>query len=197
MNFNNLINDCLNYLFVIGNMSICKLIIKFVVFLTSLIKIKSAQPLNICNFIKILGLLSSEMGLFPQLFLGGGGLRPRPWVGLGKRKRKVVRGKMISSLLEIIQLTFGTFSSKYFLLFSAEISNMFQIIVIQEVVEVDTLFNRRHVGRDTVMASSEISVTFQVRKKVMVHCYFLPKPEFHRSPNTSATVLKQIQILLL
>ena len=30
----------------------------------------------------------------------------------------------------------------------------------------------------------------------MVHCYFLPKPEFHRSPNTSATVLKQIQILL-
>ena len=62
MNFNNLINDCLNYLFVIGNMSICKLIIKFVVFLTSLIKIKSAQPLNICNFIKFLGLLQLEMG---------------------------------------------------------------------------------------------------------------------------------------
>ena len=45
---------------------------------------------------------------------------------------------------------------------------------------VDTLFNRRYVGRDTVMASSEISSTFQVRKKFMVHCYFLPKPKFHR-----------------
>ena len=69
MNFNHLINECLNYFFVIGNMSIYKLIIKFVVFLTLLIKKllikKSAQPLNICNFIKILGLLSSEMGLFP------------------------------------------------------------------------------------------------------------------------------------
>ena len=61
----------------------------------------------------------------------------------------------------------------------SEISNMFQIIEIQEVVEVDTVFNRRHVGRDIVMPSSEISSTFLVRKEVMVHCYFLPKPEFH------------------
>ena len=42
MSFNNVINKYLKYFFVIGNMSICKSIVKFVISLTSLI-IKSAQ----------------------------------------------------------------------------------------------------------------------------------------------------------
>ena len=54
MSFNNVINEYLKYFFVIGNMSIYKSIIKFVIFLTSLI-IKSAQPFEkIQNFYKIL-----------------------------------------------------------------------------------------------------------------------------------------------
>ena len=42
MSFNNVINEYLKYFFVIGNMSVCKSIIKFVMSLISLI-IKSAQ----------------------------------------------------------------------------------------------------------------------------------------------------------
>ena len=42
MSFNNVINEYLKYFFVIGNMSVCKSIIKFVISLISLI-IKSAQ----------------------------------------------------------------------------------------------------------------------------------------------------------
>ena len=57
MNFKNVINEYLKYFFVIGNMSIYKSIVKFVISLTSLI-IKSAQQLEkIHNFYKILGLL--------------------------------------------------------------------------------------------------------------------------------------------
>ena len=52
MKFINLTNEFLNQFFFISNMAICKSTIKFVVFLTSLIK-KNAQPLkNIYNFIK-------------------------------------------------------------------------------------------------------------------------------------------------
>ena len=42
MRFNNVINEYLKYFFVIGNMSVCKSIIKFVISLISLI-IKNAQ----------------------------------------------------------------------------------------------------------------------------------------------------------
>ena len=57
MSFNNVINKYLKYFFVISNMSICKLIVKFVVFITSLI-MKSAQPSEkIHIFYKILGIL--------------------------------------------------------------------------------------------------------------------------------------------
>ena len=42
MKFINLTNECLNFFFVISNMVICKLIVKFIVSLTSLIK-KNAQ----------------------------------------------------------------------------------------------------------------------------------------------------------
>ena len=42
MSFNNVINEYLKYFFVIGNMSVCKFIIKFVISLISLI-IKNAQ----------------------------------------------------------------------------------------------------------------------------------------------------------
>ena len=43
MNFNNLIKECLNYFFVIGDISICKFIVKFVVSLASLIKNKNKK----------------------------------------------------------------------------------------------------------------------------------------------------------
>ena len=57
MSFNNVINGYLKCFFVIGNMSICKSIIKFVIFLTSLI-IKSAQQFEkIHIFYKILDIL--------------------------------------------------------------------------------------------------------------------------------------------
>ena len=46
MNFINLTNEYLYHFFVINNMTICKLIIKFIIFLTSLIK-KIVQPLKI------------------------------------------------------------------------------------------------------------------------------------------------------
>ena len=50
--FINLTNEYLNYFFVISNITIGKLIVKFVVFLTSLKK--NAQPLkNKYDFIKI------------------------------------------------------------------------------------------------------------------------------------------------
>ena len=56
MNFNNVINEYLKYFFVIGNMSVCKSIVKFVISITSLI-IKSAQQFEkIHTFYKILGL---------------------------------------------------------------------------------------------------------------------------------------------
>ena len=42
MSFNNVINEYLKYFFMIGNMSVCKSIVKIVISLTSLI-IKSVQ----------------------------------------------------------------------------------------------------------------------------------------------------------
>ena len=64
MNFNNVINEYLKYFFVIGNMSVCKSIVKFVISITSLI-IKSAQQFEkIHIFYKILGLLQWDGGLF-------------------------------------------------------------------------------------------------------------------------------------
>ena len=64
MNFVNLTNECLYYFFVINNMVICKPIVKFVVFLTSLIK-KNVQPLkNIYNFIKIWAFNYEKWSLF-------------------------------------------------------------------------------------------------------------------------------------
>ena len=64
MNFVNLINEYLYYFFVINNMVICKPIVKFVVFLTSLIK-KNVQPLkNIYNFIKIWAFNYEKWSLF-------------------------------------------------------------------------------------------------------------------------------------
>ena len=56
MSFNNVINGYLKCFFVIGNMSVCKSIIKFVISLTSLI-IKSAQQFEkIYIFYKILSI---------------------------------------------------------------------------------------------------------------------------------------------
>ena len=64
MSFNNVIDEYLKYFFVIGNMSIYKSIIKFVISLTSLI-IKNAEPFKkICIFYKILGLLQWEGAFF-------------------------------------------------------------------------------------------------------------------------------------
>ena len=57
MSFNNVINGYLKCFFVIGNMSVCKSIIKFVISLISLI-IKSAQQFEkIHIFYKILDIL--------------------------------------------------------------------------------------------------------------------------------------------
>ena len=68
MNFNNVIDEYLKYFFVIGNMSIYKSIVKFVIFLTSLI-IKSAQLFEKNHiFYKILGLLQWDERFF--FFLG-------------------------------------------------------------------------------------------------------------------------------
>ena len=85
MSFNNVINEHLKYFFVIGNMSVCKSIIKFVISLTSLI-IKSAQQFEkIHIFYKILGLLQWDVAFFVKgKKFCGGGLRPklpRPWAG--------------------------------------------------------------------------------------------------------------------
>ena len=56
MSFNNVINGYLKCFFVIGNMSVCKSIIKFVISLTSLI-IKNAQQFEkIYIFYKILSI---------------------------------------------------------------------------------------------------------------------------------------------
>ena len=56
MSFNNVINGYLKCLFVIGNMSVCKSIIKFMISLISLI-IKSAQQFEkIYIFYKILSI---------------------------------------------------------------------------------------------------------------------------------------------
>ena len=64
MSFNNVIDEYLKYFFVIGNILIYKSIVKFVIFLTSLI-IKSAQLFEkIHIFFKILGLLQWDGGLF-------------------------------------------------------------------------------------------------------------------------------------
>ena len=57
MRFNSVINEYLKYFFMIGNMSVWKSIIKFVISLTLLI-IKSAQQFeNVHIFYKILDLL--------------------------------------------------------------------------------------------------------------------------------------------
>ena len=57
MSFDNVINEYLKYFVVIGNMSVCKSIIKFVISLISLI-IKNAQQFEkIHIFYKILDLL--------------------------------------------------------------------------------------------------------------------------------------------
>ena len=58
MSFNNVINEYLKYFFVIGNMSVCKSIIKFVISIISLI-IKSAQQFENFHifFYKILDIL--------------------------------------------------------------------------------------------------------------------------------------------
>ena len=64
MRFNNVINEYLKYFFVIGNMLVCKSIIKFVISLTSLI-IKSAQQFEkIHIFYKILSLLQWDGAFF-------------------------------------------------------------------------------------------------------------------------------------
>ena len=66
MNFINLTIKCLSHFFVINNMVICKPIVKFVVFLTSLIK-KNVQTLkNIYNFIKIWAFNYEKWSLFSQ-----------------------------------------------------------------------------------------------------------------------------------
>ena len=64
MTFNNVINEYLKYFFVIGNMSVFKFIIKFVISLTSLI-IKSAQQFEkIHIFYKILSILQWDGAFF-------------------------------------------------------------------------------------------------------------------------------------
>ena len=63
MSFNNVIDEYLKYFFVIGNILIYKSIVKFVIFLTSLI-IKNAHPFEkIHIFYKILSLLQWD-GVF-------------------------------------------------------------------------------------------------------------------------------------
>ena len=63
MSFNNVINVYLKYIFVISNMSICKSIVKFVIFITLLI-IKCAQQFKkIYIFYEIVAFYN-EMGLF-------------------------------------------------------------------------------------------------------------------------------------
>ena len=64
MSFNNVIDEYLKYFFVIGNMSIYKSIVKFMISIISLI-IKSAQPFEkIHIFYKILNLLQWNGGFF-------------------------------------------------------------------------------------------------------------------------------------
>ena len=69
----------------IGDILVCKLKVKFVISLASLIKKKSAQPFKKIIFKKKkFGLFQWEMGLF--FFLRGKnflwwGLRPRSWAG--------------------------------------------------------------------------------------------------------------------
>ena len=63
IDFNNVTNEYLKYFFVIGNISVFKSIVKFVISLTSLI-IKSAQQFEkIHIFYKILGILQWD-GVF-------------------------------------------------------------------------------------------------------------------------------------
>ena len=88
MSFNNVIDEYLKYFFVIGNMSIYNIIVKFVIFITSLI-IKSAQPFEkIHIFYKILSLLQWNGGLFVKgkyFFVAGAlglGLGPALWMGI-------------------------------------------------------------------------------------------------------------------
>ena len=64
MSFNNVIDEYLKYFFVIGNTSIYKSVVKFMISITSLI-IKSAQPFEkIHIFYKILSLLQWNGGFF-------------------------------------------------------------------------------------------------------------------------------------
>ena len=79
MNFINLINEYLYHFFVINNMTICKLIVKFVVFLTSLIKKITTFRKNIYNFIKIWAFTMESGAFFPKkISVFWWGLRPRP-----------------------------------------------------------------------------------------------------------------------
>ena len=88
MTFNNVIDEYLKYYFVIGNMSIYKSIVKFVISITSLI-IKSAQPFEkIHIFYKILGLLQWDGSPFVKgkyFFVAGAlglGLGPAMWISI-------------------------------------------------------------------------------------------------------------------
>ena len=64
MSFSDVINKYLKYFFVIGNMSVCKSIVKFVISLTSLI-IKNAQQFEkIYIFYKVLALLQWDGAFF-------------------------------------------------------------------------------------------------------------------------------------
>ena len=83
MNFINLINEYLYHFFVINNMTICKLIVKFVVFLASLIK-KITTFKNIYNFIKTSAFKYEKRAFFLKenfVFLVG-----RPFYTKGKSK---------------------------------------------------------------------------------------------------------------
>ena len=59
MNLNNLINECLNYFSMIGDILVCKLKVKFVISLASLIKKKKVH-----NHLKKLYLKKNKFGLF-------------------------------------------------------------------------------------------------------------------------------------
>ena len=67
MNFNNIINECLNYFIMIGNKLVCKPIVKFKVFLGSLIK-KSARPFEIIHFLYIKFWVFYTWHAFPPSF---------------------------------------------------------------------------------------------------------------------------------
>ena len=67
MSFNNVINEYLKYFFVIGNMSLCKFIVKFVICLTSLIIKVHNHLKKIQFFYKIL--VSNTFAIFFKALL--------------------------------------------------------------------------------------------------------------------------------